>query len=114
MINIAETAVPYAILALYDADVEITEENLAKILKAAGIEVEPVWLSVFCRSIDCNTIKAMLNSFEAGAGGSAPVAAAAPGAPAASGAPKAGAAPAAPAKKEEPEEEEELSLSLFD
>lgn len=108
MTNIAESAVPYAILALYDAQVEITEENLSKILTAAGIEVEPIWLSVFCRSMSTDAVKSLLSSFEAGASAAAPVAAA--GAPAAGKA----AAAAAPAKKEEPEEEEEMSLSLFD
>lgn len=113
MTNIAETAVPYAILALYDADKEINEENLGKLLAAAGIDVEPVWFSVFCRSTDRNTIKSMLNSFEAGAAPSAHAAAGAPVAP--SGAK--GDAPVAGKKeapKEEPEEEEEMSLSLFD
>jgi large subunit ribosomal protein LP1 len=109
MSNIAESAVPYAILALYDAKIDITEANLSKLLAAAGIEVEPIWLTVFCRSMTAETVKSLLSSFEAGASAAAPVAAA-------SAAPAAGkAAAAAPAaKKEEPEEEEEMSLSLFD
>lgn len=108
MPNIAESAVPYAILTLYDADIEITEENLSKILTAAGIEVEPIWLSVFCRALDKAAVKNMLCSFESGVASAAPVAAAAPSGE------KSAAAPAAAAKKEEPEEEEEMSLSLFD
>ncbi len=47
MSNIAELAVPYAILALHDDNVEITEENIMKLLKAASIEVESVWVSIF-------------------------------------------------------------------
>ena len=113
MTNVAESAVPYAILALYDAEVEINEENLNKILSAAGITVEPIWLSVFLRSMNRDTVKSLLTSFEAGAASAAPVAAAA-GAPAAAAA-ASGAAPEKGKKKEEPvEEEEEMSLSLFD
>lgn len=108
----AETAVPYAILTLYDADMEINEENLKKVLESANIEVDPIWLSVFCRSIDRETVKSMLRSFEAGAAAPASAAPVA-GAPSAPSAGKANAAPVAPSK-EEPEEEEEMSLSLFD
>jgi large subunit ribosomal protein LP1 len=110
MSNIAEVAVPYAVLALHDDDVEITEANLQAVLSAANIEVDPIWLSLFAKAMTKETVKSLLTSFESAAGSAAPVAAAA-------GAPAAAAAPAAAGKKEEKkveEEEEEMGLGLFD
>lgn len=112
MPHIAETAVPYAILALHDDDLEITEANLSAMLTAAGIEVEPIWLNVFCRAMTKEAVKGLLSSFEAGAGSGAVAAA-----PAAAVGDAQVAKAAAPAKKEEKkveEEEEEMGLGLFD
>ena len=111
MSNIAEVAVPYAVLALHDDDVEITESNLAAVLSAANIEVDPIWLSLFAKAMTKETVKSLLNSFESAAGSAAPVAAAA--APAAGGAAPAAAAGKKEEKKVE-EEEEEMGLGLFD
>lgn len=110
MSNIAELAVPYAILALHDDNVEITEENVMKLLKAANIEVESVWVSIFVKAFKGKNIGDMLTAFS-----SAPVAAAA--------APVSGAAAAAPAaaaskqeaKKEVKEEsDDDMGFGLFD
>ncbi len=112
MSNIAEVAVPYAILALYDDKVDITPENITKVLAAAGVEVEPIWVQVFAKAFAGKDIGELLTRFSAGAASAAPVAAAA--APAA-----ASAAPAAAggkAKKEEKKEEsdEDMGFGLFD
>ena len=108
MSNIAELAVPYAILALHDDNVEITEENIMKLLKAANIEVEAVWVSIFVKAFQGKNIGDMLSAFS-----SAP-AAAVSAAPAAAGA----AAPAAAkeeAKKEVKEEsDDDMGFGLFD
>jgi large subunit ribosomal protein LP1 len=107
MSNIAELAVPYAILALHDDNVEITEENIMKLLKAANIEVEAVWVSIFVKAFEGKNIGDMLTAFS-----SAPVAAAV--------APAAGAAPAAAAAKEEAKKEvkeesdDDMGFGLFD
>lgn len=108
MSNIAELAVPYAILALHDDNVEITEENINKLLKAANIEVEAVWISIFVKAFEGKNIGDMLTAFS-----SAPVAAAA--APAAAS----GAAPAAAAKEEakkeaKEESDDDMGFGLFD
>jgi len=110
--NIAELAVPYAILALHDDKVDITPENIQKVLLAAGIEVEPIWVQVFAKAFAGKDVGEMLTSFSAGA-----AAAPAAGAPAAAAA--AAAAPAAAAgkaKKEEKKEEsdEDMGFGLFD
>lgn len=107
MSNLAELAVPYAILALHDDNVEITEENIMKLLKAANIEVESIWVSIFVKAFEGKNIGDMLTAFS-----SAPVAAAA--------APAAGAAAPAAASKEEAKKEvkeesdDDMGFGLFD
>lgn len=111
MSNIAEVAVPYAILALHDDKVDITPENINKILNAAGIEVEPIWVQVFAKAFAGKDIGELLTRFSASAGSAAPAAAAAAPAAAAAAAPAAG-----KAKKEEKKEEsdEDMGFGLFD
>lgn len=109
MCNIAELAVPYAILALHDDNVEITEENIMKLLKAANIEVESVWVSIFVKAFEGKNIGDMLTAFS-----SAPVAVAA-AAPAAGAAAPAAAAAKQEAKKEVKEEsDDDMGFGLFD
>lgn len=107
--NIAEVAVPYAILALHDDKVEITVENINKVLTAAGIEVEPIWVQVFAKAFAGKDVGELLTRFTAGAASAAPAAGAAPAA--AAEAPAAG-----KGKKEEKKEEsdEDMGFGLFD
>lgn len=108
MSNIAELAVPYAILALHDDNVEITEENIMKLLKAASIEVEAVWVSIFVKAFKGKNIGDMLTAFS-----SAPAAAAS--APVAGSAAPAAAAAKEEAKKEVKEEsDDDMGFGLFD
>lgn len=105
--NIAEVAVPYAILALHDDKVEITVENINKVLVAAGIEVEPIWVQVFAKAFAGKDVGELLTRFTAGAASAAPAAAAAPVA--------AAAAPAKGKKEEKKEEsDEDMGFGLFD
>lgn len=111
MSEIAELAVPYAILVLQDDKVEITEENVNKVLDAAGVSVEPIWVKVFVQAFAGQDLSKFLTNITAGisagpAVAAAPVAAAA--APAAAKEDK-----KAAAKKEE-SEEEEMGFGLFD
>ncbi len=108
MSNIAEVAIPYAILALHDDNVEVNEENIKKLLKAANVEVESVWISIFVKAMAGKNIDDMLTAFSAASGPAVAVAAA----PAAGGA-----APAAKEeKKEAPKEEsdDDMGFGLFD
>lgn len=113
--NIAELAVPYAILALYDGQKPITAENIQTILQAANIEVEPIWTEVFARAFsDAKAVESLLNNIS-----SAPVAVVSSAVPTSSAAPQT--ATGTSGKKEEKketkpveEEEEDISLSLFD
>ena len=112
MSNIAETAVPYAILALHDDNIEITEENVQKLLVASNITVQPIWVKIFVQHFENKNIGEFLSSFTSS--GSAPVAGGA--APAAAAKPVGGAAPAAAAAKPAAKEEsdEEMGMGLFD
>lgn len=113
MHEVAELAVPYAMLLCHDDKVEINEENITKLLGAAGITVEPIWIKVFVQAFAGQDIGKFLTNISAGVGSGA--AAGSVAAPAASG------SVAAPAggkkeekKKEESEEEEEMGFGLFD
>jgi len=82
-------------------------DNISLILKAAGVEVEPYWPTLFAKLCKGKNVGDMLSAVgsapAAGGGGAA--------APAAAGA---AAAAAPPAKAEEPEEEEEeMGFDLF-
>ncbi|KAK9370989.1 60s acidic ribosomal protein-domain-containing protein [Lipomyces kononenkoae] len=97
----SETAISYAALILADAEVEITSDKLVSLTKAAGVEVEPIWASLFAKALEGKNIKDLLTNV--GAVGAAPVA----GAPAAGGA--AATEAAAEEVVEEKEEEKEES-----
>ncbi len=106
--NIAEVAIPYAILALHDDGVAISAENINKMLAAAGIELEPVWVNVFVQAFAGQDVGKFLTAFTS----SAPAGAAAPAA-AAAAAPAAAAEDKKAAKKVE-SEDDDVGLGLFD
>ncbi|PJF19366.1 60S acidic ribosomal protein P1 [Paramicrosporidium saccamoebae] len=110
MSQIAELAVPYAIMLLHDDEVDITEENVTKVLEASGITVEPIWVKVFVKSAAGQDLRKFLSNITAGVG-SAPAAAPAAGAPAAGATAAAG---KKEEKKKEESEEEEMGFGLFD
>ena len=114
-VSIAELAVPYAVLALYDSEKPITADAIIALLEAANIEVERVWAEVFAKAFqDPSKVAKLVEAVGAGAA-SAPVAQAA----AASGAPAAAAAAPKEEKKEakaaaKEESDEEMGFGLFD
>ncbi|KAF9954001.1 hypothetical protein BGZ72_004976 [Mortierella alpina] len=104
----SELATSYAALILTDDNVEITSDKLQTLLKAANVEVESIWTSLFAKALDGKDVAAMLSNV--GAAGSAP---------AAGGAAAAGAAAVeekAEEKKEEAKEEsdDDMGFGLFD
>lgn len=103
---VQELACVYSALILHDDEVEISAENMSKILKAAGADVPAYAPTLFARLLEGKDIEKMLTSAGSpGAGGGGGGAAA----PAAGG----DAAPAAAAAVEEEEEEEEMDFDLF-
>lgn len=112
MSSIAETAIPCAMFILHDDNVEITEENIQKVLAASNVTVEPIWIKVFMQAFEGKNIGDFLTSFSSSASSGAAPAAAGVAAPADGS--SAAAAPAA--KKEAPKEEsdEEMGMGLFD
>eukprot|EP00920_Eleutheroschizon_duboscqi_P040230 GHVT01096448.1.p1 GENE.GHVT01096448.1~~GHVT01096448.1.p1 ORF type:complete len:119 (+),score=45.44 GHVT01096448.1:130-486(+) len=98
----------YAALILHDDGVDITADNITKLVAASGNSVEPYMPSLFARALENKDIGDLLKG---GGGPAVPMAAAA--------AEDTGAASGAGKKKEEPKEEEEeeeadLGFSLFD
>jgi len=87
-------------------------ENISTLVKAAGLEVEPYWPSLFAKLAQKKSVEDFILNVGAGGGGGA-VAVAAGGA----GGAAAGGDAAAPAKEEEKveeEEDEDMGFSLFD
>ncbi|KAK8828028.1 60S ribosomal protein P1 [Blastocystis sp. ATCC 50177/Nand II] len=87
-----EFIVTLATLICADAKVEVTKDNLDKLIKASGNTIAPYWTMVFASHLGGKDILDLL---------------AAPGVGAAAPAAAATAAPAAEEKKEEEKEEEE-------
>merc|ERR1711981_1263438 len=102
----SELCCTYAALILHDSDVEINADNLNKVIKAAGVSVEPFWPGLFASALTGVDVAGLITNIGSGVGS---------GAPAAGGAAAAAdAAPAEEAKKEESEEEESDSDMGFD
>ena len=102
-ISTSELACVYSALILYDDDIDITGEKMAKIIAAAKVNVEAFWPGLFAKALQGRNIGDLICNV-----GSAP-AAGGGAAPAAGG--DAGGAPAAEEKKEEKKVESEESGS---
>merc|ERR1712157_694190 len=90
----SEQACTYAALILQDEGLEISADNLQKLIKAAGVSVEPFWPGLFAQALSSCNVAELITNIGSGVGGAA--------------APAGGAAEEAPkeeAKKEESEEE---------
>jgi large subunit ribosomal protein LP1 len=109
--NTAELACVYASLILHDDNVAITEDKLKTLIQAAGVEVEPIWMTVFARALQGKELKDLLFNFSSASSVAAAPVAAAPAAAAAAAAP-AGGDKKKPAPKEE--SDEEMGMGLFD
>lgn len=103
----SELACAYAALLLVDDDIPVTSEKIATILKAAKIETEPYWPTLFGKALESVNIKELVSNIGSGVGA----------APAAAPADAGQAAPEEKkeAKKEEKDEEsdEDMGFGLF-
>merc|ERR1711980_5445 len=107
----AELACTYAALILNDDDVEITGDKITAILKAANVEFEPFWPSLFAGALKDVDVRSLITNIGSGVGSG----------PAAGGAAAGGDAAAAEAPKEEAkkaesssEEDDDMGFGLFD
>merc|ERR1712149_59558 len=102
----SELACTYAALILNDDDCEITGEKIAAVLKAANVEVEPFWPSLFAGALKDVNVRELITNIGSGVGS---------GGAAAGGAAAGGAAEDAPkeeAKKESSSEEEDDDMGF--
>merc|ERR1712173_384474 len=104
----SELACTYAALILNDDDVEITGDKISTILKAANVDIEPFWPSLFAGALKDVNVRELITNIGSGVGSG--------GAPAAGGAAAGGAAaeeaPKEEAKKEESEEESDSDMGF--
>ncbi|CAH9111034.1 unnamed protein product [Cuscuta europaea] len=109
--SVGEIACTYATLILHEEGIPVTAEKIATIVKAADVQVESYWFSLFAKLCEKKNIDDLIMNVGGGGGGPAVAVAA----PTAGGAAPA-AAPAAEEKKVVVEEEsdEEMGLGLFD
>lgn len=115
MATVDHLACTYSALILADDEIPITAEKLNTILKAADIQVEPIWPSLFARALSNLNVRELIT--KVGSAGPAPAAAAAAtvaAAPAAGEAKKEEKKEAKKEEKEEEEEDEDMGFGLFD
>merc|ERR1711931_526427 len=100
-----------AAIVLLDDEVSVTSEKIVTMLKAANVEIEPYWPSLFAKATNGLDLKSVCTNISAGGGVGAPAASS-------GGAAATEAAEEAPAaKKEESEEEgsdDDMGFGLFD
>merc|ERR1712018_128093 len=106
----SEQACTYAALILQDEGLEISADNLQKLIKAAGVSVEPFWPGLFAQALSSCNVAELITNIGSGMGSGGGAAAPAAGGAAAEEAPK------EEEKKEESESEsdDDMGFGLFD
>ncbi|PKY45656.1 hypothetical protein RhiirA4_460292 [Rhizophagus irregularis] len=107
----SELAIVYSALILADDGIIITADKLQALVKAAGIDVEPVWANLFAKALEGKSVSDLLMNV----GSPGAVAPSGGGGAAASG----GAAEEKkeeekPAAEEKEESDEDMGFGLFD
>lgn len=59
-----ETAVSYAALILADEGLGVTPDKLQTLLKAAGVDIEPIWTTIFAKTLEDKDVKQLLTSVQ--------------------------------------------------
>jgi len=109
--SVSEQAVVYAALILADDGVDITPDKLQALTKAAGVDVEPVWASLFSKALEGKNINDLLmNVGSPGAGAPA----GGGGAVASGGAAEEKKEEEKPAEAEKEESDDDMGFGLFD
>merc|ERR1712146_164851 len=97
-----EQGCSYAAMLLHSDGLEVTEDKMVALLKAAGIEFESYWPGLYCKALGAQDLEKLISTPAAGGGGGG-----GPAGPAAAGGAAAGGD--GEAAKEEEEEEEEMA-----
>ena len=102
----------YSALILHDADISITADKMTTLIKAAGVNVEPIWTTLFARALEGKDIGALISNVGSGAAAAAATTSAAP----AGGGGGEAEEKKEEEKKEESEEEsdDDMGFGLFD
>jgi ribosomal protein L12E/L44/L45/RPP1/RPP2 len=104
---LSELAVSYAALILHDEKLQITADNINKVLGAAHVQVDAHWPALFANALKGKDVARLLSG--AGCASAGPVSSA----PTTAAAPTAAAPKVAEKKEEEEEEEAGGAMSLF-
>ncbi|KAJ8442900.1 hypothetical protein Cgig2_022266 [Carnegiea gigantea] len=104
--SIGELACTYAALVLHDDGIAVTSEKISTLVKAANVDVESYWPSLFAKLVEKRNVEDLIMNVGSG-GGAAPVAVAASGGAAASVAEE-----KKEEKKEEPKEESDDDMGF--
>ncbi|CAA17793.1 60S acidic ribosomal protein Rpp1-3 [Schizosaccharomyces pombe] len=107
----SELATSYSALILADEGIEITSDKLLSLTKAANVDVEPIWATIFAKALEGKDLKELLLNI--GSAAAAPAAGGA-GAPAAAAGGEAAAEEQKEEAKEEEESDEDMGFGLFD
>merc|ERR1712094_61689 len=86
-----EMGCSYAAMLLHSDGLEVTEDKMTALLKAAGVECESYWPGLFCKALAAQDMDKLVSTPASGGGGGG------------------GGGAAAAAEEEEEEEEEEMS-----
>merc|ERR1711990_1310213 len=107
----SELACTYAALILNDDDCEITGDKISAILKAAKVDVEPFWPSLFAGALKDVNVRELITNIGSGVG-SGPAAGA--GGAAAGGAAEEEAKEEAKEESSSESEDDDMGFGLFD
>lgn len=55
-LSTAEAACVYAALILHDDNIEVTADKMNALIDAAGVDVEPVWATIFAKALEGKNI----------------------------------------------------------
>jgi large subunit ribosomal protein LP1 len=91
----------YAALILQDDGLDVTSDNITKLITASGNEVESYWPGLFAKAVSALNLKDLLSNVGTGGGAAAPAAGGA-------------AAAEAVAEEEKAPEEEEADVDMGD
>lgn len=103
-----ESALSYAAIILADSELEVSAENLVKLVSSANIEIDSIWGQIYAKALEGKDLSSLLVNFNVSA---APAAGAASGA-AAGGADEAAAEEEVEEAKEE--SDDDMGFGLFD